>query len=210
MVACEWLAESFVVPFQFVLLWHRLKMWTTITALQKKFNGQRKTSAASEAGKPCYCWPLFIGGSEMKLRTLAVLSVLILALALYLPAQRSTATGLQWDPVAALFHLTANGVDYLVQNENTKNCGTTVACAGTLVPSPITVYGSAPFSTGSPSTITLTGLPFTSTTSYVCVVANATSATHTAVDVVNQSASSTLITGPNTITDTMNYVCVGT
>lgn len=127
-----------------------------------------------------------------------------------LHAQRSTATQLQFEPSTGLFHAMANGVDLTLNGEKYVNCGTTVACANTILSSPITVYGSAPFTSASPSTITLTGLPFTSTTSYVCVVSNATSAAHTAVDVVNASASSTVITGPNTITDTMNYICKGT
>lgn len=138
----------------------------------------------------------------------AVILAGILGVALH--AQRSTATQVQWEPSTGLFHLMANGVDYVNQNSKIDNCGTVVACAGTVTTSPIVVYGSAPFSSASPSTITLTGLPFTSTTSYVCTVANATSAAHTAVDVINASASSTVITGPNTITDTMNYICAGT
>lgn len=147
---------------------------------------------------------------KFKLHLLVVLSVILVFGVLDIRAQRSTATQIQWDPVAGLFHLMANGADYTVQNELTYNCSTAVACAKTIPQSPITVFGSAPFTSASPSTITLTGLPFTSTTSYVCVVANATATTHTAVDVVNASASSTVITGPNTITDTMNYICSGT
>ena len=145
------------------------------------------------------------------------ISAFLMAMAMFavvtigtLHAQRATATQLQWDPVAGLFHLMANGADYSVQNELIYNCGTVVACTSTVVTAPKTVYGSAPFSSASPSTITLTGLPFTSTASYVCTVANATSTAHTAVDVINASASSTVITGPNTITDTMNYICSGT
>ena len=145
------------------------------------------------------------------------ISAFLMAMAMFavvtigtLHAQRSTATQVQFDPATGLFHFLANGVDYVNGGQTTYNCGTTVACANTVALKRIIVYGSAPFSSASPSTITLTGLPFTSTTSYVCTVANATSAAHTAVDVINASASSTVITGPNTITDTMNYVCAGT
>jgi hypothetical protein len=86
-------------------------------------------------------------------------------------------------------------------------CGTTVACAKTIQSAPIIVYGTAPLTTGSPSTATLTALPFTSTTSYVCT-ANDTAAVQ-ALQVANASAPSTVITGPNTSTDVVNFTCVG-
>lgn len=148
----------------------------------------------------------------MRLRTkLGIFAVLLLLVASFsVQAQRSTATNVQWDPVAGLFHLMANGADYAVQNESTRNCGTLVACAGTVPVAPITVYGTAAYTSASPSTITLTALPFTSTSSYVCTAAEVTDASKTAFKIVNASASSTVITGPNTITDTMNYICVGT
>lgn len=141
---------------------------------------------------------------------LAVVAILILGVMSNVRAQRSTATGLQWDAVNSLFHLMANGADYPVQKHLLENCTTVVACTATVVPSGFTVFGTAPYTTGSPSTITLTGLPFTSTTSYVCTASEVTDASKTAFKIVNASASSTVITGPNTITDTMNYICVGT
>jgi small ligand-binding sensory domain FIST len=137
------------------------------------------------------------------------IGLLLFGAAIGLRAQRSTATSLQWDPVGALFHAMANGVDYSVNGDVAQNCGSTVACANTILGKPIQVFGTAPFSTGSPSTITLTGLPFSSATSYVCTASDQTSAANTAIKIVNASGSSTVITGPNTITDTMGYVCQG-
>lgn len=90
------------------------------------------------------------------------------------------------------------------------SCGTTVACAGTNMSSVKMVYGSAPLTSGSPSTATLTGLPFTSSTTYNCSATDATTATNNLLKVANASGASTVITGPATITDTISYVCVGT
>ena len=89
-------------------------------------------------------------------------------------------------------------------------CGTTTTCAKTVQSSAIIVYGTVPLSSGAPSTATITALPFTSTSSYVCTVTEASSATGNLLKVVNASASSTVITGPATVTDTINYICVGT
>jgi hypothetical protein len=87
-------------------------------------------------------------------------------------------------------------------------CGTTVACAKTVQFQPIIVYGTAPLTSGTPSTATITGLPYTSTTSYVCTANDATAVS--ALKVANASASSTVITGPNTVTDTVGFSCKGT
>ena len=83
-------------------------------------------------------------------------------------------------------------------------CGTTVACAGTSQAGVKVVYGSAPLTTGTPSTATLTGLPFSGTTTYNCVGVEATTATTNLIKFVNASASSTVITGPISITDTIS------
>lgn len=90
-----------------------------------------------------------------------------------------------------------------------KNCGTTTVCAVTAVTTPKIAFGTVAFSSGTPSTATLTALPFTSTASYVCTVTEVSDATKNLIKVANASASSTVITGPNTITDTVGYVCVG-
>ena len=90
-------------------------------------------------------------------------------------------------------------------------CGTTSSCAATAAPLTHVVFGSAPLVSGTPSTVTITGISpaFTSTSSYVCTVSNET----TAADGLKWSAvsgSSITITGPNTVTDTVSYICTGT
>lgn len=91
-----------------------------------------------------------------------------------------------------------------------ESCGTTVACAGTNLSAVKIAFGSAPLTSGSPSTATLTGLPFTSATTYSCSATDATTATNNLLKVANASGASTVITGPATVTDTISYVCVGT
>lgn len=88
-------------------------------------------------------------------------------------------------------------------------CGTTTTCAKTVQTLPIIVYGTVALSSGTPSTATLTALPFTSTASYVCSGTNQTTATNNLIKFANASASSTVITGPNTLTDVIGYQCVG-
>ena len=90
-----------------------------------------------------------------------------------------------------------------------ENCGTTTTCAQTVLTNPIIVKGTVALSSGTPSTATLTSLPFTSTSSYVCTGTEQTTATNNLIKFANASASSTVITGPNTITDVIGYQCVG-
>jgi hypothetical protein len=89
-------------------------------------------------------------------------------------------------------------------------CGATVACAGTTQSGVKIAYGTAPLTSGTPSTATLTALPFTSSSSYSCSAEETTTATNNLLKVANASGSSTVITGPNTVTDVIAYVCVGT
>lgn len=90
-------------------------------------------------------------------------------------------------------------------------CGTTSTCAATNTTGTLKVVsGQAPLVSGTPSTVTITGIPaFTSTTSFACTVTNMTTAANSALKVVNTSASSITITGPNTLSDVLAYVCVG-
>lgn len=90
-----------------------------------------------------------------------------------------------------------------------EDCGSTTACAKTALTPGITVHGTVALSSGTPSTAVLTALPFTSTSSYVCTATEATNAANNLLKVVNTSATSATITGPNTITDTINYICHG-
>ena len=91
------------------------------------------------------------------------------------------------------------------------NCGTTTSCANTAAPLAHIVYGSAPLVSGTPSTAVVTGISpaFTSTTSFACSADEATTAAN-GVKIVNTSTSSITITGPNTVTDTISYICIGT
>jgi hypothetical protein len=90
-------------------------------------------------------------------------------------------------------------------------CGTTTTCAATAAPLTHIVYGSAPLVSGTPSTAVVTAISpaFTSITSFVCGLTEGTTAAN-GVKVVNTSTSSITITGPNTVTDTIYYMCVGT
>jgi hypothetical protein len=90
-----------------------------------------------------------------------------------------------------------------------QNCGTTATCANTAVNNLIFIIGTVSLVSGTPSIATITGLPYTSTTSYVCTANNATTAANS-LKVANASASSTVITGPNTVTDSVGYECKGT
>lgn len=95
---------------------------------------------------------------------------------------------------------------------NAIACGTTVACANTNAPSAHVIFGSAPLTTGTPSTATVTGITpaFTSNTSYKCTVNDQTAPASNLVSVTSYvSGSSFVITGPATNTDTIAYICVG-
>jgi hypothetical protein len=90
-------------------------------------------------------------------------------------------------------------------------CGTTSSCSATAETSPQIVYGSAPLVTGTPSTVTITGISpaFTSSTSYKCTVSDSTSVANALFQVTYVSGSSFTITGGNALTDTVAYICVG-
>lgn len=90
-----------------------------------------------------------------------------------------------------------------------QDCGTTTACANTAVTAPFIVFGTVALSSGAPSTATITQLPFTSSTSYVCTGTEVTSATGNLIAFGNVNGGSTVITGPATVTDTINFICVG-
>ncbi len=95
-----------------------------------------------------------------------------------------------------------------------QSCGTTTTCAHTDKSAVIKIaYGSAALVTGSPSTAAVTGMSpaFTSAASYHCTTSNQT----TVANVVGVlaagyvSGSAVTFTGPNTLTDVFDYVCVG-
>jgi hypothetical protein len=84
-----------------------------------------------------------------------------------------------------------------------QNCGTTSTCAKTPQTSAIFVYG-GPIALAA-GTLTVTSLPFTSSTSFVCT-ANDVTRTN-AIEVVYSSGSSATFNG--TGTDSFRYTCIG-
>lgn len=94
---------------------------------------------------------------------------------------------------------------------NIYSCGSTSgggACAMTLYIAPKVVNGTSSLVSGTPSTATISSLPFTAINSYSCVVTNSTTAAD-GLKVGNVSASSIIVTGPNTVSDSFNFVCNG-
>lgn len=91
-------------------------------------------------------------------------------------------------------------------------CGTTSTCSATATLTGQVVFGSAALVSGTPSTVTISGISpaFTSNTSYKCTVNDQTAVTNNLVGVTSYaSGSSFVITGPATTTDTVVYICVG-
>lgn len=115
-----------------------------------------------------------------------------------LGAFKETAAG----ATAAFINLFQNGAATI------EDCGTTAACAQTVLSTPFYVKGTASLVSGSPSTVTITGLPFSSSTSYVCTANDRTTASN-GVKIVPSSGSQAVITGPNTVTDGVGYICGG-
>jgi hypothetical protein len=106
---------------------------------------------------------------------------------------------------------TAATVAALEETAVVYNCGTTTTCANTAATSPHVVIGSVALASASPSTATITAISpaFTSTSTYSCTVTEVTDPTKNLLGVTYVSGSSFTITGPNTITDTVRYICVG-
>lgn len=94
--------------------------------------------------------------------------------------------------------------------QSAHSCGTTTTCANTANGSNRTVFGTVALTSGTPSTATITGISpaFASSSSYVCTATNQTTQGN-ALKVANVSGSSFTITGPNTVTDTVGYQCIG-
>jgi hypothetical protein len=107
---------------------------------------------------------------------------------------------------AKTFNVPVNGERGFQQNGTALgvSCGTTTSCANTAEPLTRQLRGMVGLSSG---TATVSGFSpaFTSSTSFVCVGTDYTSAA--AVKIVNASASSITITG--TGTDTVGYICIG-
>jgi hypothetical protein len=92
-----------------------------------------------------------------------------------------------------------------------RACGSSAACAATAPAGVKIVYGSAALVTGTPSTVTITGLPFTSSSSYNCTATENGASLTTPLSISSYvSGASFTISGGATDTDVVNFVCVGT
>lgn len=92
------------------------------------------------------------------------------------------------------------------------NCGTVVACADATQHSPIVAYGSVPLTSASPSTASVTTLTFSSSTSYRCTATpeGTTAAIAAGGVAINRTSGTTMtLTGPNTVTTIIDFVCWG-
>jgi hypothetical protein len=95
----------------------------------------------------------------------------------------------------------------------TKSCGTTVTCAATTTNNVIMTFGSAALTSASPSTASITGLPFTSSSTFFCTASpeGSSAAVAAAGIAINKTSGSAMtLTGPNTVTTVIDYVCWGT
>ena len=84
-----------------------------------------------------------------------------------------------------------------------ESCGTTTTCSQTVISNPIHIFGGPIALVG--GTLTITSLPYTSSTSYVCTPDDNTGLN--VMDVVYNSGSSVTFNG--TGTDTFRYSCAG-
>jgi hypothetical protein len=88
------------------------------------------------------------------------------------------------------------------------DCGTTSACLSTQKTAALIVRGSVAFPTA--KTVTVTSLPFTSSSSYSCTAGDQTTAAGVVNATTYASGSSVTFTETNGVnTDTIRYICVG-
>jgi hypothetical protein len=91
------------------------------------------------------------------------------------------------------------------------DCGNAAAASCAIKATPRTIIGSAPLSSGTPSTVTIAGISpaFTSSSSYKCSLSDESDATRNPLKITYSSGSSFTITVPDRITDMIGYVCSG-
>jgi hypothetical protein len=85
--------------------------------------------------------------------------------------------------------------------------------AGVVIANPHVVQGTAALVSGTPSTVTVTlssAAVFTSSASYLCQLTQGTNQANSSLKVVNTDGSHFVITGPSSVTDTINFRCLGT
>lgn len=105
------------------------------------------------------------------------------------------------------------GVFQTVSGITGQDCGATSTCSALSMSGNGTlkiVKGDVALVSGTPSIATITGFnpAFTSITSYDCTVSNGSTQANP-VKITRVSASSITLTGPNTVTDIVAYICVG-
>jgi hypothetical protein len=114
--------------------------------------------------------------------------------------------------VAGSYMATSTGGVQTWASSNEQFCGTTSACSATAEANAKIVFGSAPLVSGTPSAVTISGISpaFTATADYSCTVSGPGASAGTALYGVDKvSSSSFTITGPNTVSTVIAYVCVG-
>lgn len=92
------------------------------------------------------------------------------------------------------------------------NCGSAVACADAFQHSPIVAYGSVPLTSASPSTASVTTLTFSSSTSYRCTATpeGTTAAIAAGGVAINRTSGTAMtLTGPNTVSTVVDFICWG-
>jgi hypothetical protein len=98
-----------------------------------------------------------------------------------------------------------------VNTANVYACGTGTTCTSVLLNLPHIFFGTATLVSGTPSTVTVSGLSpsFGGAGTYVCTLAAQSNATTALFSVANVSGSSFTITGPSASTTAVNYICTG-
>ena len=111
--------------------------------------------------------------------------------------------------------VTLPAADITVSGATAAECGTAAACSPTtLGATPNILIGSVALSSGTPSTVTVTALSpaYTSTATYHCAttpVGNTAAIAAGGVAITYVSGSSFTLTGPNSVSTVIDYVCIG-
>lgn len=110
--------------------------------------------------------------------------------------------------------LTIPDATMTVSGATATDCGTSAgACSTTTISTTLKlVSGTAAATSASPSTVAITGMPaFTSTATYKCGASNATTVANVFSVLTAGYVSTTAVTftGPNTLTDTIRWWCIG-
>jgi hypothetical protein len=124
--------------------------------------------------------------------------------AMYVP-NRSYGTNWYQNTYTASHNVTLPDANGTVSFLAAESCGTSTTCAQTAEPLPFGIFG-GPIALSS-GTITITALPFTSSTSYTCTATDVTTGTNIVTPTTYTSGSNVTFTG--TGTDSIRYSCIG-